>query len=218
MTTGRTRRTRDYFPSHFIRKKDIVGRVFLRIWPLQPPRDPLTDRAGGERTRRPTPDPTRRRNARSSEPASTTRAAARGVVAERKARRTDRVGRGRRGRSPDRGPLAQRLCCRRSTSRRSRWIPTLKKNDRVIVNKLSYRLHDVHRGDIVVFTTPPGVNQRRSRISSSAWSRLPGETVQGRDGKVTRQRQGRCPRSTCRPARTHCRLRPDEGAPQNRCG
>jgi signal peptidase I len=23
-----------YFPSHFIRKKDIVGRVFLRIWPL----------------------------------------------------------------------------------------------------------------------------------------------------------------------------------------
>jgi signal peptidase I len=23
-----------FFPSHFIRKQDIVGRVFLRIWPL----------------------------------------------------------------------------------------------------------------------------------------------------------------------------------------
>jgi len=23
-----------YFPQHFIPKKDIVGRVFLRVWPL----------------------------------------------------------------------------------------------------------------------------------------------------------------------------------------
>jgi signal peptidase I len=28
---------------------------------------------------------------------------------------------------------------------------TLLENDRVLVNKLSYRLHDIHRGDIVVF-------------------------------------------------------------------
>lgn len=28
---------------------------------------------------------------------------------------------------------------------------TLVENDRVLVNKLSYRLHDIHRGDIVVF-------------------------------------------------------------------
>ena len=35
-------------------------------------------------------------------------------------------------------------------------VPTLQKNDRVIVNKLSYHLHAVHRGDIVVFTTPKG--------------------------------------------------------------
>lgn len=28
---------------------------------------------------------------------------------------------------------------------------TLMENDRVLVNKMSYRLHDVHRGDIVVF-------------------------------------------------------------------
>ena len=37
---------------------------------------------------------------------------------------------------------------------------TLLENDRVLVNKLSYRLHDVHRGDVVVFdrvTTNGGV-------------------------------------------------------------
>ena len=34
-------------------------------------------------------------------------------------------------------------------------VPTLKIGDRVLVNKLSYHLHDVHRGDIVVFKRPP---------------------------------------------------------------
>ena len=37
-------------------------------------------------------------------------------------------------------------------------VPTLKTDDRVIVNKLSYKLHDVHRGDIVVFKAPPNVD------------------------------------------------------------
>ena len=32
--------------------------------------------------------------------------------------------------------------------------PTLKVGDRVLVNKLSYKLHDIHRGDIVVFERP----------------------------------------------------------------
>jgi signal peptidase I len=32
--------------------------------------------------------------------------------------------------------------------------PTLKVGDRVLVNKLSYKLHDVHRTDIVVFERP----------------------------------------------------------------
>lgn len=41
------------------------------------------------------------------------------------------------------------------------WIPsesmeaTLVKNDRVLVNKLSYRLHGVNRGDVVVFERDP---------------------------------------------------------------
>jgi signal peptidase I len=34
--------------------------------------------------------------------------------------------------------------------------PQLKVDDRVIVSKLAYRLHDPRRGDIVVFDAPPG--------------------------------------------------------------
>ena len=37
--------------------------------------------------------------------------------------------------------------------------PTLKVGDRVLVNKLSYRLHDVHHGDIVVFDRPSTTGQ-----------------------------------------------------------
>ena len=40
--------------------------------------------------------------------------------------------------------------------------PTLKIGDRVLVNKLSYDLHDIHRGDIIVFSNPhpePGVDR-----------------------------------------------------------
>ncbi len=36
--------------------------------------------------------------------------------------------------------------------------PTLKIGDRVLVNKLSYDFHSVHRGDIVVFEKPPDDN------------------------------------------------------------
>jgi signal peptidase I len=34
--------------------------------------------------------------------------------------------------------------------------PTLQVGDRILVDKLSYKLHAVHRGDIVVFGRPPG--------------------------------------------------------------
>ncbi len=36
-------------------------------------------------------------------------------------------------------------------------IPQLRINDRVVVSRLAYDLHAVHRGDIVVFKSPPGV-------------------------------------------------------------
>jgi signal peptidase I len=58
--------------------------------------------------------------------------------------------------------------------------PTLMIGDRVLVNKLSYDFHDVHRGDIVVFTAPPdarssGIDDLVKRVIG-----LPGETVTAR--------------------------------------
>jgi signal peptidase I len=63
-------------------------------------------------------------------------------------------------------------------------VPTLEKGDRVLVNKLSYKLHDVHRGDVVVFERPPnepdnGIKDLIKRVVA-----LPGETVEVRDCKV----------------------------------
>jgi signal peptidase I len=62
-------------------------------------------------------------------------------------------------------------------------LPTLHIHDRVVVNKLSYRVHGVHRGDVVVFTTPPGVNKSFKDLVKRVVA-LPGETVQGKNGKV----------------------------------
>jgi len=60
---------------------------------------------------------------------------------------------------------------------------TLNIQDRVLVNKLSYRLHDVNRGDIVVFERPPNdVGQIRDLIKRVVG--LPGETVEAHDGAV----------------------------------
>jgi signal peptidase I len=63
--------------------------------------------------------------------------------------------------------------------------PTLRKGDRVLVNKLSYDLHDVHRGDIVVFKLPPdkvgpdGIKDLIKRVIG-----LPNEVIESRDGQV----------------------------------
>ena len=63
--------------------------------------------------------------------------------------------------------------------------PTLEKGDRVLVNKLSYDLHDVHRGDIVVFELPPeevgpdGIKDLIKRVIG-----LPGDIIETRDGVV----------------------------------
>ncbi|HEY5170148.1 MAG TPA: signal peptidase I [Acidimicrobiia bacterium] len=63
-------------------------------------------------------------------------------------------------------------------------VPTLKTNDRVIVNKLSYRLHAVHRGDIIVFKSPPEVDPSVDDLVKRVIA-LPGETVEGRaDGHI----------------------------------
>ena len=60
---------------------------------------------------------------------------------------------------------------------------TLEIRDRVLVNKLSYRLHDVHRGDLVVFERPPGEEGSVKDLIKRVVA-LPQETVEGRDGKV----------------------------------
>jgi signal peptidase I len=62
--------------------------------------------------------------------------------------------------------------------------PTLKIGDRVLVNKLSYDFHSVHRGDIIVFTKPandfsPGVKDLIKRVIG-----LPGETISAQNGEV----------------------------------
>ncbi|HZE50394.1 MAG TPA: signal peptidase I [Jatrophihabitantaceae bacterium] len=56
-------------------------------------------------------------------------------------------------------------------------------NDRLLVDKLSYRLHAVHRGDVVVFHRPPGVDAPENVLIKRVIG-LPGETVSGHDGKV----------------------------------
>ena len=64
--------------------------------------------------------------------------------------------------------------------------PTLNVGDRVLVNKLSYKMHDVNRGDIVVFTTPPRAEDANSNIQDLVKRviGLPGETVEFREGGV----------------------------------
>ncbi len=61
--------------------------------------------------------------------------------------------------------------------------PTLKVHDRVLVNKLSYEMHDVHRGDIIVFTPPPGSEPGYAHLVKRVIG-LPGETVSASGGHV----------------------------------
>ena len=63
--------------------------------------------------------------------------------------------------------------------------PTLHIGDRVLVNKLSYRLHEVHRTDVVVFERPPGqtgdptIKDLIKRVIG-----LPGDRIESRDGAM----------------------------------
>ncbi|HET9443753.1 MAG TPA: signal peptidase I [Acidimicrobiales bacterium] len=88
-------------------------------------------------------------------------------------------------------------------------VHTLEIDDKVVVSKLSYRLHDPRRGDVVVFECPPAAACTRDRPATNPVSgalrwvgrhvglippstedyikrvvALGGETVEGRDGHV----------------------------------
>jgi signal peptidase I len=63
-------------------------------------------------------------------------------------------------------------------------VPTLEIGDRVLVNKLSYDLHDVNRGDIVVFVAPEGTRTAEIKDLVKRVIGLPGERIAGRGGKI----------------------------------
>jgi len=64
--------------------------------------------------------------------------------------------------------------------------PTLQVGDRIVVNKLSYHLHSVHRGDIIVFRRPPNEDCAGPPVPDLVKRviGLPGETISDRNGTV----------------------------------
>jgi signal peptidase I len=56
-------------------------------------------------------------------------------------------------------------------------------NDHVLVNKLSYKLHGVHRGDVIVFNRPSTWHVGESHLIKRVIG-LPGDTLTVRKGKL----------------------------------
>ncbi len=66
-------------------------------------------------------------------------------------------------------------------------LPTLLKGDRLVVEKISYRLHPPKKGDIVVFTPPEQLQNEGFRKDQAFIKRiigLPGQEVKVEQGKV----------------------------------
>lgn len=64
-------------------------------------------------------------------------------------------------------------------------VPALNVDDRLLVDKLTLRLRDAHRGEVIVFDRPAelvsndGIDVLIKRVIG-----LPGEVLEGRDGRV----------------------------------
>jgi len=63
-------------------------------------------------------------------------------------------------------------------------VPTLEIGDRVLVNKLSYKLHDVNRGDLVVFERPEGEPDEDVKDLIKRVIGLPGDQLVIKDNAV----------------------------------
>ncbi len=66
-------------------------------------------------------------------------------------------------------------------------FPTLEIGDRLVVEKVSYRLGEIHRGDIVVFQPPPQLQQQGYQANQAFIKRaiaLAGDTVAVKEGVV----------------------------------
>lgn len=67
-------------------------------------------------------------------------------------------------------------------------IPTLQIDDRLVVEKISYRFNPPRRGDIIVFRAPQKALDAAQVQGKAAYIKrvigLPGETVEVKDGKV----------------------------------
>ena len=76
-------------------------------------------------------------------------------------------------------------------------VPTLKIGDRVLVNKLSYKLHDPRRGDIVVFKAPPAAATADIKDLVKRLVGLPGRDDRGQGRPDLHQRPGARASRTC---------------------
>jgi len=65
-------------------------------------------------------------------------------------------------------------------------IPTIQVQDRVIVDRLFYKMGALQRGDVIVFTAPekPELRDLRQQDLVKRLIGLPGETIEVRDGYV----------------------------------
>ncbi|MBC2721321.1 signal peptidase I [Desulfosporosinus sp.] len=61
-------------------------------------------------------------------------------------------------------------------------LPTIRLQDRLLVDKLMFKFNGIERGDIVVFRAPPESGEKDDLIKRVIG--LPGETIQVKDGKV----------------------------------
>ena len=67
-------------------------------------------------------------------------------------------------------------------------LPTLKIDDRLVVEKISYHFNPPKRGDIIVFRAPQEALDAANSTTNDAYIKrvigLPGETIEVKDGKV----------------------------------